>query len=310
MATATKRWSDYRVGSQSAVIAFDVIDAVTAEQARAACGVGLNSAHPENSNFKVDSWDATREGFTVWRLTFSYSIPENGESHDTGTDGGDGNPLAQPPVYEITRGSKTIPVDRDRDGKPIVNSAGDPFDPPLTVTRATRFLSVRRYEPTPFNLSQADEYLETVNSQAWLIQGLNIQPGAARCVDISPVGEYAAGAKYLLVNYAFEIDKDGFQPQVMDLGLRSWAVIGGDTVKAELIDGTETQISNAVRLNGKGKPMEASLKAFNPNSRQAVACVQNPQVPANLGAKLDPSGLAWFLNFKLIREKDFRLLGL
>lgn len=59
------------------------------------------------------------------------------------------NPLSEPSELDIEGREFEVAIDRDRNGNPLVNSAGDPFDPPVTIEDNRIIVTVARNEATP-----------------------------------------------------------------------------------------------------------------------------------------------------------------
>lgn len=94
--------------------------------------------------------DPTGDEGRSWRITVTYGPPADGEPKPA-------NPLQE--AESIDYGGETWEriIDQDVDGNAIVNTAGDPFDPPLTVEDYRPTFTVTRNEPV-YNPLSADPY--------------------------------------------------------------------------------------------------------------------------------------------------------
>lgn len=166
------------------------------------------------------------------------------------------------------------PVVLDQDGKPVLNSAGDPFDPPLTVPDSWPLLTIVRNERT-FDSLLAYNFNEAVNLDPFW----GVDPGIVKVLDIN--GELAKDQDigwYYVVTYQFEFNPDGWQPSVPDLGYRELDASGKPTDIT--VDGTP--VGKPVRLNGKGKYLD----------------------------KADTTGPTKYLDFRVFKEREFAGLNL
>lgn len=91
-----------------------------------------------------------------WRVTVEYGKPDSPDLTE--------NPLEDPPTLDIEGREIEIPVERDKDGNLIVNSAGDPFDPPLTITEDHIIITIARNEATEQYAIDNPSYSGTVFS--------------------------------------------------------------------------------------------------------------------------------------------------
>lgn len=91
----------------------------------------------------------------------------------------DENPLDDPAKTEWSTETFQTPVWETIDGKSIVNSAGDPFDPPFEKDDS-RWTSVTRKNVADKVPDWMFAYPDVVNSDAYTIDGLNVGAGLAK----------------------------------------------------------------------------------------------------------------------------------
>jgi len=145
------------------------------------------------------------------------------------------NPLLQPPdiQYSISAQHEKI-IDKDQQGQPVVNSAGDPFDDPTTIDESRLTLSVSQNNAT-FPAAMALAYVGAVNSDSWN----SGSPRQWKCVSISGRKMYDAEyGVYYAVSTAAQFKPDKWDIEILDQGTRNidkekFNVDG----KAELLDG-------------------------------------------------------------------------
>jgi len=124
-------------------------------------------------------------------------------------------------------------ITKDINGNAIVNSAGDPFDPPKEIPRSRWVVTITK------NVLQVPAavllYADGVNSTQFIVQGIAVPTGAAKVQDIS-VSEQQAGydangntVLYYVFTWSFEMEllnfrkngsSAGWQLQPLDQGYR------------------------------------------------------------------------------------------
>lgn len=217
--------------------------------------------------------------------------------------------LSLPAEIEWTRGTASFPIDKDISTNkiPIVNSAGDPFDPPYERSVGTWVLTYERWEPI-FDGGKAQTYTDCVSSDSFTMAGLTFNPGQTILRSMLPVGKYDTNATKLRMRYVFEMDgsrSDPFQLARLDKGSRGFYSSSG-TNKASICDSAGNQISSDVLLDGTGKPADSSLKILNGST--AASPVANPTPIVYWKSAASPPGKT--LYFQIKGSQAFATLGL
>lgn len=231
-------------------------------------GADIGDAHPVNrSAFLKRLVPSPTESRLIWRVTGEYeqgSVPV-----------WPGNPLETP--SEIAWGSATYtdPAVKDIDEKAIVNSAGQPFDPPLTIERRALVATIV-YNSEDFSPSQAAEFQGTVNATATVIGNFNVGPREAKIIEIGATKQYYEDIKYWQVTVKVEINAETWDRKVLDQGI--YETIDGKT--DYMTTDKKEQVTEPLKLNGSGRKLD-------------------PQTA-------DPV----FLTYKTFPEKDFSVLNL
>jgi hypothetical protein len=215
----------------------------TSEQTERAYHVGshpylpvIGSEHPDDPDaYCVDiSVDPTGP-WKIWTVTANYTTEREVTL----------NPLSEPAV--IVWGSEQFqkPSVIDKDGHLIVNSAGDPFDPPAMMDDARVSVTVTK------NVSSIPSWIlsyhNTVNSDSFTIDGVSVAAGKAKIQAVS-CGERQsrAGVSFRVVSFSMTFRYEGWKLEPLDAGMRK---ISGSTRVA---------IANAdapVPLDGTGQPI-------------------------------------------------------
>ncbi|MCK5601058.1 hypothetical protein KAR91_04260 [Candidatus Pacearchaeota archaeon] len=202
--------------------------------------------HPIKNWLFVRNKTPRRLGPLLFEVTVAYttiSYVGRDQNLDPTTD-----PLSQPWEIEWGFAMSNEPIDRDIFSRAITNSAGEPFDPPITRDFADLVLRIRRNEAA-FSPGRAYLYKDTVNSD-WV---WGFAPGCVRCVDYSGRIARAADMFYWQVNYEFQIRRDGWRLIVFDAGYRE---INGDGTDYENItDEDGNQVAQPWPLNGAGRKL-------------------------------------------------------
>lgn len=228
--TRTYRRS-YRARSTAGESEAEVLDAVVV-----ALG-DVGSAHPDDASASVQSIQVScqsRDG-TDWSVEVEYGPIRPGES----------SPLLEEPEVDWGLAAYQRIADADRDGNPIVNSAGDPYDPPLTRDDSRPLLTIVRNEAT-YSPLLADAYRDTVN----LATFFGAPAGTVKCKSITAKRAWSplvAGGFYWVVTYLFEFNRDGWTSRPLDIGYRR---LDGANRRQILIDGQPA--TSPVPLDGAG----------------------------------------------------------
>lgn len=202
--------------------------------------------------------EATSDG-VKWTVTLAFA-PRDPSKDGRGPVDEDGNrdPFAAPPEVSAHGEAEEVAFTHDRDGVPILNSAGDPFDPPLTLPKSHLVIEVSRTERF-FELGRVEDLKDHVNDAEWM----GFPAGSVLCKDVKPRRAWNADVQ----GWAWEVDYEfafrrpivaddggdevvvypGWSIQVLDCGLRQ--KVGGE--RKEIIVGT-SPVSSPVPLKPDG----------------------------------------------------------
>lgn len=177
----------------------------------------------------------------LWEVTVEYDsvVREEGQQAE--------NPLARPADIDWSFVPYVKAAQRDVFGLPILNSAGQPFDPPPEMDDRRIQLTIQRNEET-FDPLQAFEFQDATNSDVFFGGGI----AAWKVMSIKANGPHSEnGVSFWRVTYEFEFRREGWFLRTLDQGF------------AELIDGSLTPItvkgvvpSEPVLLDGAGRKLE------------------------------------------------------
>jgi len=311
----------------SATRAWDVVDTTKEDEAiNAVAEAALDAPHDRNPILKVKTNKADRSGFNSFKVTATYEIPKNGESHsEKGEGGGDpgnsGSPLFTPPNYDFNESEESFATDRDIDGNPIVNSATEAFEGGATQVIKIYTYTITLNQPY-YDANQAAEYLNTVNSGVFTTPFGAFQKGEVKFSSVVPVEPFVKTAKFVRCAYSFKIllraffvgmpaDASPWDARFLDQGTNAFgAKAGGGKELGKIQTKARADVQRDIRLNGKGAPIDAD-NYFVFTSAGLGAGVDNIIPP---GARVETKGaggiFAVFFWYRLLREKDFGALRL
>ncbi len=165
------------------------------------------------------------------------------------------NPFDEEPKISWGFASSSEPIDLDIDGQPIVNSAGESFDPPLNkdVDDLVYRFEVARES---FDENQAARYMNAINSDGWF----GFEPFTARMKSFNGTQARVGGVFYWNVIYEVHIRFDGWPRRIVDEGFRELQTEldseGKPTYKM-IKDKDKNPLSQPVLLDGAGKKLSA-----------------------------------------------------
>jgi len=174
------------------------------------------------------------------------------------------------PVHFFSESSLSdIPQDHDVDGNPIVNSAGVPYDPPLSFPRPSQFI-IAEYIDSGTQWEQAEiftrQFRGKVNSATWK----QLLPGNSLCHSFLPLAldndAFSTGGlvkftarfetrdRLAVKSLGVNILAPGFHQAKLDTG-RQELNDDGELIAITDVnqDGKRVQVSNDVLLDGAGK---------------------------------------------------------
>ena len=222
----------------------------TAETAARAGGIPRRGdALRKNRNVVANEITARPVGLNMYEVTvhgipaaqYVYEVTEN-EQPKSKKEKGDAK-------ESISFVVSVEPVDRDAAGKPIVNSAQEPFDPPVTREQYDLEYTIVRNEPS-FDEAEALKYTAAVNSDEWRRH----KPGTCRLVRTGRK-VITADDEYWQVTNIIRVRADGWGTRKEDKGYREATgdVVDGKAVYRNVRDENGHAMTRPVPLDGKGK---------------------------------------------------------
>jgi len=200
----------------------------------------IGSIHPEDANAWCFSLRVENSNpWKGWTVTAEYTS-EREITED---------PTAEPAAITWASEQFQKPVVIDKNGYAVVNSAGDPFDPPIMMDDSRRVITISK------NLAVVPAwiltYQDAVNSDAFNIDGITVAAGLAK-VQAVTVGEVQRrnGIAFRVVTLVIHLQKDGWVVKSQDIGFRELGYGGGR--QNILNDVDDERPSAPVPLDGAG----------------------------------------------------------
>ena len=203
----------------------------------------IGNTHPEDANaFCVSLQVENTAPWAGWTVTANYS--DERTIDDTPTDD----------AASISWGSEQFqkPAVFDLAGKLIVNSAGDPFDPPAMMDDSRRVVTVEK------NLAVVPtwilDYQDAVNNDSFTVDGVTIGIGKAKMqnVTVSP-RQRRNGTIFRTVTFTIHLQRDGWLLDILDAGFREKVSGGRRNIKN---NGDGEAPTAPVPLDGNGQPID------------------------------------------------------
>jgi hypothetical protein len=176
----------------------------------------IGEVHPDDAGawcttLQVDPSDPWKG----WTVTAEYSTERE---------------LAETPTSdpaEITWGSEQFQkaAITNYAGQAIVNSAGDPFDPPIMIDDSRPYVTVSKNLATVPTWVMT--YQDAVNSASFVVDGITVGTGLAKMQNISVSPRQSRnGTSFRTVTFTIHLQKQGWLSKVLDAGFREVAYGG------------------------------------------------------------------------------------
>lgn len=164
------------------------------------------------------------------------------------------NPLDIPPRVRWGHIGQNEQIYLDRNGEPIVNSAGQPFDPSIE-DEIFDLLAIIQGNNAGFDPLFASQYMNAINSDSFSIRGQQVAPGVAKVIQFDADEATMNGIDYFAVTIGlrFRVDEEGGNTgwirKILDNGTMA---LDADGIPRSIKDSDGTVITDPVFLNGQG----------------------------------------------------------
>ena len=189
----------------------------------------------------------------LWEVVATYS----NRTDEPGL--GDPYPLDRPAEIEWDFEPKARVLTYDLNGKAVVNSAGEKFDPPVEVNDDVLVLCIDRNEAA-YNPNLAQQYKNAVNSDSFY----GAAPGYVQCKPFKGKRHYENNIFYYSVGYRIHFRGPGdppWQPTELDQGY--YELSTGPTGRKLLYDDSGSPMQSPGLLDGNGHDLRKAKSTLN-----------------------------------------------
>lgn len=212
----------------------------------------IGEVHPDDAmawcfSLAVDPSDPWRG----WTVTAEYSTERELAE----------NPTGDPAIITWSSEQFQKAAIVNTSGQAILNSAGDPFDPPLMIDDSRPNVSISK------NVAVVPAwvltYQDAVNNASFVIDGITVATGLAKIQSISIGAEQSRnGTTFRNLSFTLHLQRQGWQSNILDAGFRQ---LGYGGVLENIRNAGDDELPAApVPLNGLGVALE------NPSPATAV----------------------------------------
>jgi len=213
----------------------------------------IGASHPAYSAAKCTRRRvklADDDDFLTWEVECDYSLPTPSKNNTSN------NPVNDPPRISFGSVQYTRVVEKAYQGvdkidsptKAILNSAGQPFDPPVVQEEENMVISITRNERT---IDPADlvTYRNTINLVSITIAGVTIAQNRGRMRSIMMTKSWdTSGTAYWQVTYEIEIATTTHVRKILDVGFYKKESAG----LIPMLDAEKKPVTEPKLLNGTG----------------------------------------------------------
>lgn len=222
------------------------------------------SAHPDNGIIRVTSLDAEllSDSLKHYKVTVEYTANEANQAAD--------DPLQRDPEISYSFADSTESYFKDTTGKPVTNSAGEPFEQFLERETGELGITIVRNEIS-YAPGMAVNWAHVVNDSAVVVDGTNYVAGTLKLSGITAVKSKETytdehgdpvTVTYYRKTYTLRARRSGWKQKPLDTGLnqtrqRSIPTMTGTTPGpielVPIMDSTGNPVKKPYPLDGQGK---------------------------------------------------------
>jgi hypothetical protein len=191
----------------------------------------------------------------VWTATVAWQsliLRRSAKNNSSDPSQRDPNPLQRPPILSFTTERFQRPVFKDKKGKAVVNSAGDPFETPLLVDDFRPTVTISR-NVASWSITEWRNAINCVNDSPFL--GFDI--GDVKLADLTGQSQFENNQYFYTKTGVFHVTNDtenGWLAEVLDCGYQKLLSVDADghEIKREIFLAGGTKPSSPVQLDGTG----------------------------------------------------------
>lgn len=182
-------------------------------------GAYVGALHPDDIGARCRAVRPTRnaQSGTAWNAVAEYSTGTQIESSEQAA-----NPIEYPASISLEFARHSKPIQKDLDGKPIANSVGVAFDPPIEMLVIRPRLVVVQNEVFTTVEQMAQKVFALTNSIN-TVEFLQADPRTLLAY-VTATLEYENAMRYWAVRYELEHNPDGWNKEgsILDAGFSEW----------------------------------------------------------------------------------------
>jgi len=197
-------------------------------------------------------------------LSFKYTTKPfdfGNTSHNPAANDQSVAPTSRPWVLKIgsTHGQRVLGP-QDLNGKAVVNSSGQPFNPPIEVISSCLTLTISAYGPITLDPIQKQlMYEDSTNSSALTIPGITTTTfpiQSLRCTEYNAETETENGQAYWKIDVSCEYKPTTWVVSILDAGTMYFK--SNSLPPQPILDASGNPIQVATPLNGMGQPLSVT----------------------------------------------------
>lgn len=251
-------------------------------------------AHPSDSRLLCQRLDARRESDAprFFVVTASWGEADTKKPKD---------PLQDPPIVDWSYEADMVPVDRDADGKAIVNTAGESPDPPLTKPVHDPVLHTE-FNVRNFSSLAGREYIGKVCNHSLL--GYETHEPKMKNLTAKYIEEMRNRVlkKYWHISMDIQFRKGGWWTRMLNAGYRQLVTASDGTKKLEIIKDRHDNAVNAPY------PLDVKGAAVPEDKLHQMGSANPKRGKTSSGTRYEQHGVYVWLLYRLFEDTSFAAL--
>jgi len=146
------------------------------------------------------------------------------------------------------------------DGAALLNAAGDIFDPPPSEPSSLLVCTLVKNK-SAYDVSQADNYIDTMNSDSVTIAGHSVLKWEAKLIEYSGVQKFDRGG-YWTITYRVLFNVGTHIRAFLNAGYQKIDDVSGYKIPLKLKDGSVTARPEVLEINGEYDPASRPTPSY------------------------------------------------
>lgn len=165
----------------------------------------------------------------LWTIACEYdSAPRDSNDKDK-----DKPPLERPAKISYRGASRRVAMEYDVNNKWVVNTSGDPFDPPIEMDQYRLVMEIEK-NVAVFNPQVIVEFVNSTNNDYFY----GNTPNTVLLMDLTANSQEEDGFLFWQVKYVFEFNPEGYKTKILNQGVNEivYDSTGGFVEKRAVVD--------------------------------------------------------------------------